>query len=277
MTLEDPSKYYELIVRRDLENDVVFGAPIINLEPSGILFRKPVTLLTKFEMNFMCDKVLVLHGRFRQTKDGKIDWKYMRHNSTIDKANSEVVIETEHFSLFAILLRLSRSTIILPKNIASRFGWRPFNYKLSVLVNESSPNCFLLALHFVSQDVYQLYGEDDYFSTLLQLKKEGFTELYVRSTTNQEEKSIYISEILRVSVHLGEDYTLANSEQENITFTANYHDWWNEGKVIILPLKCQHDRDVRSLCGKICVRGEHGHVSEKRFSDNGELTLVNVR
>lgn len=32
--LDDPSKYYGLIARRDLENDVMFGAPVINIEPS---------------------------------------------------------------------------------------------------------------------------------------------------------------------------------------------------------------------------------------------------
>ena len=34
ISLEDPSRYYGLIVQNSLENDVIFGAPVIRLQPA---------------------------------------------------------------------------------------------------------------------------------------------------------------------------------------------------------------------------------------------------
>ena len=49
ITLEDPSKYYSLIVQKDLENDVFIAAPIVNLQPKGHSFGKPMKLTTTFK------------------------------------------------------------------------------------------------------------------------------------------------------------------------------------------------------------------------------------
>ncbi|KAJ7370038.1 hypothetical protein OS493_034479 [Desmophyllum pertusum] len=35
----------------DLKNDVMFGGPILNLQPNGLLFKKPVTLTTKIKID----------------------------------------------------------------------------------------------------------------------------------------------------------------------------------------------------------------------------------
>ena len=48
ISLEDPSRYCGLIVQNSLENDVIFGAPVIRLQPDGLLFKKSVTLTVKF-------------------------------------------------------------------------------------------------------------------------------------------------------------------------------------------------------------------------------------
>ena len=267
--LDDPSKYYGLIVRRDLENDFMFGAPVINIEPSGHYFKKPLTLATKVERRFRCQDVFILHGF--KAREGNITWHDITHNSRIDEANAEVDIEIYHFSLIAILLRLGRSTLLCTKDIASRLNLVPFNYTLSVLLNKSSLSSVHdeLALLFVSQDVYceQFYREDETSSALMRLKKEGFKELHVRSTASEEEKSIYNNETLQIKIHLGEDYKLANKEQESICLTVNSYDWWHEGKVMRIPLEWK--KNVRSLCGKVSVTGQYGHTSERHFRERG--------
>ena len=266
--LEDPSKYYGLIVRRDLENDVMFGASVINIEPSGHYFKKPLTLATKVESRFRCHDVFILHGF--KTRDGNITWHDITHNSRIDEANAGVDIEIYHFSLIAILLRLGKSTLLCTKDIISRLNLVPFNYTLSVLL-KSNPSSVHdeLALLFVSQDVYceQFYREDETSSALMQLKKEEFKELHVRSIASEEEKSIYNNETLQIKIHLGEDYKVANKEQESICLTVNSYDWWHEGEVMRIPLEWK--KDVRSLCGKVSVTGEYGHTSERHFRERG--------
>ena len=277
ITLEDPSKFYELIVQKDLENDVMFTAPIINLEPSGHFFKKPLALVTKFKIeNFKWDDVLILHGS--KPRDGKITWQDITCTSKIDEPNAEVIIEIVHFSLVAVLVRFSRSTVIRTKEIISRLNLLSFNYTLSVLLNTSSPSSVHdeLALLFVSQEVYseQFYREDETSSALMQLKKDGFVELHVRSITKHEEKSIYNNENLQITVYLGEDYQLADRQQEKTSFTVHSYVWWNTGMVIRLPLEWKND--VRSLCGKISVQGEYGHTSERHFSERGEFDTCDI-
>ncbi|KAJ7315651.1 hypothetical protein OS493_038442, partial [Desmophyllum pertusum] len=109
ITLEDPVKYYDLIVQRGLENDVMFGGPIINLQPNGHLFKKPVTLTTKIKIeegNLKCEDVLVLHGT--EAKDGKIFWRDITQNAIINVIKKEVSVEVERFSLIANLLTMAR-------------------------------------------------------------------------------------------------------------------------------------------------------------------------
>ena len=276
VTLEDPSKYYGQFVLRDLENDVMFGTPIISLEPSGHLFKKPLTLISTFNMNFDWNDVVILHG----SKSGgkKITWQDVTQNSKINKTNTEVIIEIEHFSIIAILCRLSRTTLRCTRDILSRLNLVAFNYTLSVLLKKSNTLVHdELALLFVSQDVYheQFYKEDETSSALVQLKEDGFVELHVHCS--QEEKSIYNSETLQVDVHLEGDYKLADSTHESTSFTVHCYDWWREGKVIRIPL--EWDKDVRSLCGKVSVRGEYGHTSERHFNEQGRIesrNLINV-
>ena len=268
ITLEDPSKYYGLIVQRDLENDVMFGTPIINLQPNGHVFKKPVTVTTKFKINdFKRDDVLILHGT--EARDGTITWYDITQNATINEKNVEVVIEIGHFSLITVLVKLKKLTLILTKDIVYRFNLLPFSYIMSVLVNKNSVH-EELALLFVSQDVYneQFYREHE-SSALVQLKAEGFRELHVRFIDRQVEQRVYNSESLQVSVCLGEDYKLADSKQEDIAFTVNSGVWWNTGEVFRRPL--EWSKDVRILCGAITVQGSFGHRSERHFCEIGKL------
>ena len=273
VTLEDPSKYYGQFVLRDLENDVMFGTPIISLEPSGHLFKKPLTLIGTFNMNFDWNDVFIFHG----SKSGgeKITWHDVTHNSKIDEANTEVIIEIEHFSIIAILRKLSRTTLLCTRDILSRLNLLAFNYTLSVLLKKSNTSMHdELALLFVSQDVYheQFYQEDETSSALVRLKEDGFVQLHVHCS--QEEKSIYNSETLQVDVHLEGDYKLADGTQESTSLSVHSYDWWREGKVIRIPL--EWDKDVRSLCGKVSVRGEYGHTSERHFRERGKIDIRNL-
>ena len=265
ITLEDPSMHYGLIVQRDFENDVMFGTPIINLQPNGHVFKKSVTLTTKLKIiDFKRDDVLILHGT--EARDGKITWYDITQNSTINETNAEVVIQIGHFSLITTLVKL---TLILTKDIVCRFNLLPFSYIMSVLVNKNSVH-EELALLFVSQDVYneQFYKEHE-SSVLVQLKAEGFRELHVRSIDRQGEQRVYNSESLQVSVCLGEDYTLADSKQGDIAFTVFSGVWWNTGEVFRRPL--EWTKDVRILCGTITVQGSFGHSSERHFCEVGKL------
>ena len=269
VTLEEPSKYYGHFALKDLENEVMFGAPIISLEPTGRFFKKPLALISKLNVNVNRDDVLILHGS--KTGGEKITWQDVTGKSKMDEENSEVVVEIEHFSVIAILYRLSRSTLLC--TIVTRLNVVAFNYTLSVLLKKNNPSSVKdeLALLFVSKEVYheQFYREDEASSALMKLKKEGFKELHVRFS--QEEKSIYNKETLQIDIHLqGEDYKLsANRQQESTSVIVHSYDWWHEGKVLRIPL--EQIKDVRSLCGKVTVRGEYGHTSEKHFNEGGKL------
>ena len=268
ITLEDPSKHYGLIVQRDLENDVMFGTPIINLQPNGLVFKKSVTVTTKLKINdFKRDDVLILHGT--EARNGTITWYDITQNSTINETNAEVVIEIGHFSLITALVKLQKLTLILTKDIVYRFNFLPFNYMMSALVKKNSVH-EELALLFVSQDVYneQFYREYE-SSALVQLKAEGFRELRVRSIDRQGEQRVYNSESLQVSVCLGEDYKLADSKQGDVAFKVHSGVWWSTGEVFRRPL--EWTQDVRILCGTITVQGSFGHSSERHFCEVGKL------
>ena len=269
VTLEEPSKYYGHLALKDLENEVMFGAPIISLEPTGRFFKKPLALISKLNVNVNRDDVLILHGS--KTGGEKITWQDVTGKSKMDKENAEVVVEIEHFSVIAILYRLSRSTLLC--TIVTRLNVVAFDYTLSVLLKKNSPSSVKdeLALLFVSKEVYheQFYREDEASSALMKLKKEGFKELHVRSS--HEEKSIYNKETLQVDIYLqGEDYKLsADRQQESTSVIVHSYDWWHEGKVLRIPL--EWIKDVRSLWGKVTVRGEYGHTNEIHFNERGKL------
>ena len=151
-----------------------------------------------------------------------------------------------------------------------------FNYNLSVLLNKSNPSLVQdeLALLFDSQGVYneKFYREDEASSALMQLKKQGFEELHVRCSP--EEKGIYNNETLQVNVRLGEDYKLADSQQATVSFTVHSSEWWHEGKVVRIPL--ERNKNVTSLCGKVSVRGEYGHKSERNFNERGKIDILTI-
>ena len=175
ITLEDPSKFYGLIVQKDLENDVIFCGSIINLHPNGHLFQKPVTLTSNLNVkDVRYDHVLILHGK--EAIDGKISWGDITHASKIDVKNGEVNIEMKRFSF---IMALWRMTLIRTKEIVTRLNVWAFHYTLAVLHNM---NLDEIALLFVSRDVYSegFYRESE-TSALVQLKAEGYRELLVRS------------------------------------------------------------------------------------------------
>ena len=270
ITLEDPSKYYSLIVQKDLENDVIIAAPIVNLQPNGHSFRKPMKLTTSFKhmkWKWNGDDVFILHST--ESRDGKVTWKDITKSSKINEAAGEVEVELKHFSLIMVLLRW---TLIRSKDILSRFDLLSFDYTLLVLLNKTSPSSAhdTLALLFVSQDVYheQFFREDE-TSALVQLRKEGFIEVHEHATDRLDKKRIYNHENLEVSVQLGEDYRLSDSQHRSFSFSVDSFVWWNGGKVIKLPLEWRNE--VRYLCGTISVNGENGHASKKHFTEGGKF------
>ena len=276
ITLEKPSKHYDMLVKNGLENDVIFIAPIMNLQPNGQTFQNPVIVTAKLAIdeNTLENNILILHGT--QTRGGKIVWEDITHESEIDLQKKEVKVQINNFSLLAALLSVLRTpyyTAILAKDILNRVNWLGFNYTLSVLFKDNHPHSPLaeLALVFMSQDIYheQCYREHP-SSVLMQLKGQGFEELC--SIEKADSNRIYNNESLKVSVRLGEDYKLADGELEIDELTVDSSTWWSTGHVIKLPLKGVDG--ARILCGKISVEGQQGHTLRESFCELGKKNLL---
>ena len=279
-SLEDPSRYYGIIVQNSLENDVIFGAPVIRLQPDGLLFKKPVTLTVKFEIGeFTCNDIVILNGR--EERSGMITWEDVTPNSvditldtskTLDKSNAVVQIEVEHFSLIAILLTVVRFTRL---HLLTRFNLMSFHYTLSVWLNDKSPKSDELALLFVSQDVYreQFYEEQE-TSAMKELRNKGFRKLHVRHINGPQETGIYNNESLHISVCFGEDYNLAGRQHEITSdFKVDSSIWWNTGYAVTLSLEGSM-KNVRIACGTITVEGAFGHISKRKFCEVGRLNEI---
>ncbi|KAL9971284.1 hypothetical protein ACROYT_G023792 [Oculina patagonica] len=262
LKLEEPHKYCGLLVQRGLENVVIFDTPIVNCQPNGQKFKEylELTIALDSEQSKSADTAIVLHGT--RTSEGKYSWEDITHNSNFDSKKGEIKVEINHFSLIAVLLRL---TWVHTKEIVTRLNLMSFKYMLSVLYKSNQQNLPYdeLALVFMSHDIYreQFYREHD-DSALMQLKRNGFEEL--GSNVGQEINYVYNKETLTVSIHLGEDYKPANNQQECITFTVESSVWWSTGHVIKLPLRGSA-ADTKILCGRIAVQGQYGHVREDHF------------
>ena len=269
VTKEDPSKYYGLILQKNLENDVRLCAPILKFQPRGCRFRKPVTLSVTYSINdCRCENFLIFHGTIE--RDGEVTWQDLTQNASIEKtfAGVQVTIEIKGFSIIAALLRLS---VIRAKDIVTRLNLLAFNYTMAALVSAQKNELVLL---FVSQDLYnETFYRNHESSALVRLKKQGFTEVHVRSIGEQDEKGIYNSESLQVSICLGEDYKFLDNESCNFHLNVDSYVWWNTGHFIKLPL--ENTRDVRILCGKISVEGQFGHRSQKHFCESGKFFTNN--
>lgn len=269
LKLEEPQRYCGLILNHGLENDLIFGAPIINCQPNGQTFKEHVTLTIAVDRNEKgnsTDALLVLHGK--PTTDGRIFWEDITQNSKFDLEKKELKVEIAQFSLIAVLLRL---TWVHTKEIVTRLNVISFKYTLSVLFKSNHQHSPFedLALMFMSQDIYQeqFYRERD-DSALVQLKSDGFEEL--GSNVGQESNYIYNKESLTVSIQLGEDYKPANDKRQSTTFTVDSSVWWSTGHVVKLPLQGS-GADAKILCGRVVVRGQHGHVREDHFCQQGEF------
>ena len=272
ISLEDHSKYYGLVVQNNLQNDVIFGAPVIRLEPDGLLFEKPVTLTVEFEKdNFSCDDIVILHGK--EERNRMITWQDITPNSAVKKLkkpNAEVQIELQHFSLVAILLTLVRISRV---HLLTRFNLMSFHYTLSVWLKDNcvSPKDDELTLLFVSQDVYHEHFYEQETSAVMELKNKGFRKLHVGPVNEQQESGIYNNESLHISVCLGEDYNLAGKKHEITSdLKVDSYTWWNTGYAVTFPLE-RSMKDVRIACGTITVQGTFGHISERKFCEVGGL------
>ena len=266
MTLEGPHKYYGLINEKELQNHIIFGAPVVRLQPNGQKFNTPVFVtirLTNTEVMHSDGSFLILHGT--QAPNRKFSWKDITHHSKYDSENEEIEIEIAGFSVVAFFWRLTYQ--ILPTMIVSRLNFISFNYTLSVLFKDSSPHSPLgvLALVFMSRDTYnQLAFRQTGASALEQLKKEEFDHLC--SIDGEESNIIYNNERLQISILLGEDHKLDDGKQE-INVDVDPFVWWNTGHVEKIPLEGL--AKVRILCGQICVRGQYGHAGEHHFCERG--------
>ena len=272
LNLEEPQKYSGLLLNHGLENDLIFVAPIINCQPNGQTFKKHVTLtiaLDRTEKGSSTVALLVLHGT--PSTDGRIFWEDVTRDSKFDLEKEELKVEIARFSLIAVLLRL---TWVHTKEIVTRLNVISFKYALCVLFKSNHQHSPFedLALVFMSQDIYQeqFYRERD-DSALVQLKNDDFEEL--SSNVGQESNYIYNKESLTVSFQLGEDYKPANDKQQSMTFTVDSSVWWSTGHVVKLPLQAS-SADAKILCGRIVVRGQHGHIREDHFCQQGEFHFV---
>ena len=271
LTLEEPYKYCGLILNHGLENYLKFGAPIINCQPNGQMFKKQMKLVIAIDNGTenSPESFLVLHGT--PAIGRKIYWEDITHNSIFDLENKELSVNVDHFSLIAVLVRLAW---VQTKEIATRLNLVSFKYMLSVLFKRNHRNLPYdeLAFVFMSQDIYkeQFYREHD-DCALMKLKSDGFEELC--SNVRKESGFIYNNENLTVSVQLGEDYKPANNQQEHITFVVDSSVWWSTGHVVKLPMQAS-GADTKILCGRIVVEGQHGHVEEDHFCQQGKLCPV---
>ena len=266
IVLEKPSTHCDMIVKNGLENEVMFIAPVIDLQPNGQEFKKPVTLQTKLTTEtdaFQPTDVLILHGT--QATGGKIVWEDITDQSTIDLEKKELKVQIFHFSLIATLLRL---TSILAKDVVIRLNLLGFNYTLSVLFKDNHPHSPLgeLALVFMSHDVYHetCYREHP-SSVLMQLKDNGYEKLCTidRPASNR----IYNNETLKVSLLLGQDYEVTNGQLESAV-EVDSSTWWRAGHVIKWGLRGTDG--VRILCGKIGIEGQYGHILQETFCELGK-------
>lgn len=263
---EDPFRYYRLIVQKDLENDVALASTIIKLRPTGQVFKIPVKLTTKFTISdFKKTDVIVLHG----TEDGDgISWEDVTHYSNIDEASEEVTTEMEHFSTRMVFVR---RTLICLKYFVHWLTSLSFHYTLSVLIKKSDKGS-ILNLVFLSQDVYneEFYREHSDKSALVQLKRDGFKELYVTSIGSQDDKCVYNKEKLQVSIRLEENYKLVDTEEQHITVQSAV--WWARGHVEKINL----DRisDISVVRGNITIHRESGHLCSMHFGESGEVDFV---
>ncbi|XP_068705560.1 uncharacterized protein [Montipora foliosa] len=259
VTLEDPAKYYGFLVQSDLENDVMFCAPIINLQPNGLFFKGPVELTVSLEARISSfDEVVILHGM--QTTPTTIIWRDISHDPVGRKQTAdELLITTQRFSVIGAFIK---KTLILTRDIVYRLNLSAFNYSLLLLFNETSiPN--QLAVVFVSEDVKnEAFFQEDKTSVLVQLKDEGFREIMVRSIEGQDDRRIYNQEELKVSVSLGEDYKCSSSE---LLVVVDSTTWWRTGHAIKVPL--ENTKQVRILCGRITVKGEYENRKEIEFCE----------
>ena len=264
--LEKPSIHYDMLVNNGLENDVIFIAPVIRLQPNSQMFEKPVTVTTKLTIaeNVFKGDILILHGT--QGGDGKIIWKDVTHESKIDLEKKKLQVEINRFSRIVALLRL---TSILAKDVIARLNFFGFNYTLSVLFKTNRPHAPFdeLALVFMSRDIYHEKCYREHPSSLwMQLKGEGFDELCL--IDKPESNRIYNNENLKVSILLGQDYKLNLGQLGTTDFTVDSSTWWSIGHVIKLPLKGIDG--ARILCGKLDVEGQYGHKLEGTFCESGE-------
>jgi len=269
VVLEKPSTHCDMIVKSGLENEVMFIAPVINLQPNGQVFKKPVTLQIKLTTEtdaFQPSDVLVLHGT--QARDGKIVWEDVTHQTNIDLQKKILEVKTNRFSRIAALLRLSS---ILAKNVLTRWNLWGFHYTLSVLFKDNHPHSPLgeLALVFMSHDVYHEARYREHPSSVLtQLKSNGYEEMC--SIDRPESNRIYNSENLKVSLLLGNaDYELTDGQQES-NVEVDSSTWWSTGHIIKWSLTATDG--VRILCGQIGIVGQYGHILEETFCVLGEIT-----
>ena len=267
LTLEDPRKYYAFITEKELHNYIIFGAPVVRLQPNGQRFNTPVFLTIKLrntEAMHSDGSFLILHGT--QAPNRKVSWKDITHNSKYDSENEEIEIEIAGFSFVAFFWRLTYQ--ILPTPIVSRLNFFSFNYTLSVLFKDNSPYSpfGVLALVFMSQDTFNdLAFRQTGTSALEQLKKEEYEHLC--SIGGEESNIIHNNESLQISTLLGEDHKLVDRKQQIINVVVDPYVWWNTGHVEKIPL--QGLDKVRILCGQICVRGQCGQAREHHFCERG--------
>ena len=271
LTLEEPYRYCYLITRCGFQNDLIFLAPIVKCQPNGQKFKNHITVKVLLSGKGVKShgNLLVLHGT-RTGQSQKPIWEDITDKSEFDFEKQKLKFKISHFSLIAVLARL---TWICTKEIVTRLNLMPFNYKLSVLLKSNQQQCpfDMLALVFMSQDTYQEeYYRDHDDHALVRLKKYGFEELPIDCRNSQENNCIYNKEILTISIQLGEDYKLPNNQLECFEIVVHSALWWSNGYEIQLPIQVSN-ANSKIVCGKILVKGEHGHVRESKFCQQGEL------
>ena len=269
VTLEDSAVHYQPFFQANLQNKMIFAAPVIKLEPHGLAFPIPATVRVELDKHkHPDDKVVVLHV---VEKEGKRYWEDVTDKSIFKDGKNEVVIELMNFSFIEILFV---EACVQIKHILTKLNILPIEYKLSVF-GKHNPRRHPysdLKLVFMSSDIYNFasYREDKNCS-ITQLRKEGFEEYPCNIITfSSDKEAVYNGEQIEIILSLGRDMKLAgkaeNAERRQLKVDSSI--WRSTGYTAHFRL--ERVEEIKLISGKIEVKGAQGHHLEAGFHEKGK-------
>ena len=269
--LEDPIAHYQQYLRTELTNNVVFGAPVIKLEPHGCAFAIPAKLsVTLDKQKGEHENIVVLHGTIGER--GKIHWDDVTEASVYNEPNHSIEVEISRFSHVEILFV---RPLMQVEHVVLKLNLWPIEYAVEVFVKDDvqHPGLTDLALVFTSKDDYlmEAYRKHD-DCVIKKLQNKGFKELITTEIfTSVGEKIVYNTESLNVTINLGKDFKWAPAQDAERRITVDSSVWRNTGYVV--RYKLESNEDVRVTSGTVTVKGELGRSVMVSFEEEGKVCV----